>query len=57
MKTFVLPDLGEGLPEAEIVAWRVNAGDRVVEDQPLVTSRPTRRSSTSRRRGPGMSWS
>lgn len=37
MKTLVLPDLGEGLPEAEIVSWRVNAGDRVVEDQPLVS--------------------
>jgi 2-oxoisovalerate dehydrogenase E2 component (dihydrolipoyl transacylase) len=37
MKTFTLPDLGEGLPEAEIVSWHVNAGDRVVEDQPLLS--------------------
>lgn len=36
MKVFVLPDLGEGLQEAEIVAWRVSAGDAVVVDQPLV---------------------
>ena len=37
MKTFCLPDLGEGLQEAEVVSWHVNAGDRVVEDQPLVS--------------------
>jgi len=36
MKTFSLPDLGEGLQEAEIVAWKVAVGDRVVADQPLV---------------------
>jgi 2-oxoisovalerate dehydrogenase E2 component (dihydrolipoyl transacylase) len=36
MKIFVLPDLGEGLQEAEIVAWRVAVGDSVVSDQPLV---------------------
>jgi 2-oxoisovalerate dehydrogenase E2 component (dihydrolipoyl transacylase) len=33
---FKLPDLGEGTAEAEIVAWRVQAGDAVGEDQPLV---------------------
>jgi len=33
---FQLPDLGEGLEEAEIVAWHVGVGDRVVADQPLV---------------------
>lgn len=37
MKTFNLPDLGEGLQEAEIVAWHVAVGDRVVADQPLVS--------------------
>ncbi len=37
MKTFALPDLGEGLPDAEIVAWHVSAGDHVVADQPLVS--------------------
>ncbi|MEX2648600.1 MAG: dihydrolipoamide acetyltransferase family protein [Alphaproteobacteria bacterium] len=36
MKTFALPDLGEGLEEAEIVAWHVAQGDRVGADQPLV---------------------
>lgn len=37
MRQFNLPDLGEGLEEAEIVAWHVNEGDRVVADQPLVS--------------------
>ena len=34
---FTLPDLGEGLQEAEIVAWHVAEGDHVVADQPLVS--------------------
>ena len=37
MRQFILPDLGEGLEEAEIVTWHVNEGDRVVVDQPLVS--------------------
>lgn len=37
MSAFLLPDLGEGLEEAEIVAWHVTEGDRVVADQPLVS--------------------
>jgi pyruvate dehydrogenase E2 component (dihydrolipoamide acetyltransferase) len=37
MRQFTLPDLGEGLEEAEIVAWHVNEGDHVVADQPLVS--------------------
>jgi 2-oxoisovalerate dehydrogenase E2 component (dihydrolipoyl transacylase) len=37
MKTFHLPDLGEGLQEAEIVSWHVGPGDQVVADQPLVS--------------------
>jgi pyruvate dehydrogenase E2 component (dihydrolipoamide acetyltransferase) len=36
MSTFALPDLGEGLQEAEIVSWHVTEGDHVVVDQPLV---------------------
>ena len=37
MKIFKLPDLGEGLQEAEIVKWHVKAGDDVAVDQPLVS--------------------
>lgn len=37
MSRFALPDLGEGLHEAEIVAWHVAEGDHVVADQPLVS--------------------
>ena len=37
MDIFLMPDLGEGLEEAEIVAWHVNVGDHIVEDQPLVS--------------------
>jgi pyruvate dehydrogenase E2 component (dihydrolipoamide acetyltransferase) len=33
---FKLPDIGEGLSEAEIVAWLVAPGDRVSEEQPVV---------------------
>lgn len=37
MSSFALPDLGEGLREAEIVAWHVAEGDHVVADQPLLS--------------------
>lgn len=37
MKYFKLPDLGEGLPEAEIVEWHVQEGDSVEVDQLLVS--------------------
>ena len=33
---FKLPDIGEGVAEAEIVKWLVQVGDVVAEDQPLV---------------------
>ena len=36
MKVFKLPDLGEGLPDAEIREWYIKAGDEVKLDQPIV---------------------
>ncbi len=33
MPDFLLPDLGEGLEEAEVIEWRVKPGDRVAVDQ------------------------
>ena len=33
---FKLPDVGEGIAEAEISQWHVAVGDRIQEDQPLV---------------------
>jgi len=33
---FRLPDIGEGLAEAEVARWLVAIGDRVTEDQPVV---------------------
>ena len=36
MTIFKLPDLGEGLPDAEIHEWFVKPGDKVTTDQPLV---------------------
>jgi pyruvate dehydrogenase E2 component (dihydrolipoamide acetyltransferase) len=33
---FKLPDIGEGLAEAELAKWLVAVGDRVSEDQPVV---------------------
>lgn len=35
-RAFILPDLGEGLTEAEIVNWLVAVGDTVSIDQPVV---------------------
>jgi len=34
-EVFLLPDVGEGLIEAEIVSWKVAVGDTVVLNQPL----------------------
>ena len=36
MPDFLLPDLGEGLEEAEIIGWRVQVGDHVDVDQVIV---------------------
>ncbi|MCH4562768.1 dihydrolipoyllysine-residue acetyltransferase [Halomonas sp. EGI 63088] len=35
-KDFILPDIGEGIVECEVVEWRVAEGDAIEEDQPLV---------------------
>jgi len=37
MKRFTLPDLGEGLQEAEIVDWHVAVGDQVEDEQALLS--------------------
>ena len=37
MREFKLPDLGEGLTEAEIVEWHVAANDEIKLNQPLVS--------------------
>jgi 2-oxoisovalerate dehydrogenase E2 component (dihydrolipoyl transacylase) len=37
MTIFKLPDLGEGLSEAEIVRWYVKAGDHVLVDAPMLS--------------------
>jgi len=37
MNIFKLPDLGEGLQEAEIVEWHIKEGDQVRLDQPLLS--------------------
>ncbi len=33
---FILPDIGEGIVECEVVEWLVSEGDRIEEDQPVV---------------------
>ena len=33
---FYMPDIGEGVVEGEIVAWKVKEGDRITLDQPIV---------------------
>src|SRR5215472_11336612 len=35
MAEFLMPDLGEGLEEAQLVQWLVEVGDRVTLNQPL----------------------
>lgn len=35
MKDFILPDIGEGIVECELLEWLVNEGDVIQEDQPV----------------------
>ena len=37
MIIFKLPDLGEGLPNADITQWHIKVGDKVNVDQPIVS--------------------
>ena len=37
MRVFNLPDLGEGLQEAEIVEWHVKPGEAIESDKPMVS--------------------
>ena len=32
---FILPDIGEGIVECELVEWLVKEGERIEEDQPV----------------------
>ena len=35
MKDFILPDIGEGIVECELLEWLVSEGDQIIEDQPV----------------------
>lgn len=36
MQDFILPDIGEGIVECEVVKWLVTQGQSIIEDQPVV---------------------
>ncbi|WP_317697990.1 biotin/lipoyl-containing protein [Aeromicrobium sp. REDSEA-S32_B7] len=50
MSEFRLPDVGEGLTEAEVLTWHVAVGDVVEVNQTIVEGRRGRSSPTTRRR-------
>ena len=39
--SFYMPDIGEGVVEGEIVAWKVKEGDRVKRGQLVAVVRPS----------------
>ena len=50
-----LPDVGEGIAEAEIVEWHVKSATRSHEDQSLADVMTDKATSSCRRRSPGRS--
>ena len=47
---FKFPDIGEGITEGELLAWKVKEGDSVAQDQTLAEGRPTKPWSSCPRR-------
>ena len=41
-----VPNVGESITEVTIAEWLKKVGDTVAEDEPVVTSKPTRPTST-----------
>ena len=47
-----MPDVGEGIVEVELVAWRVQVGEQIAEDQ-IVADVMTDKATVGSRRGQG----